>query len=99
MSGVPGLLCARWHFGGGAQESCEGRGLDPQIDFNRHPMQPWHRRLNLIAYLNLEWADAWGGSLDLHSDPRRADNPVKLLTPLFNRCVILETNEISWHGI
>ncbi len=98
ITGIPDLLYDPWYFGGGTHENREGQDLDPHIDFNRHPLDRSHRRLNLIVYLNPEWDDAWGGSLEIHRDPRAADNQVKLITPLFNRCVIFETNQISWHG-
>jgi hypothetical protein len=68
------------------------------VDFNRHPVEPWHRRLNLIVYLNPEWHDAWGGLLELHSDPRSPDDRVTCIAPLFNRGVVFETTEWSWHG-
>jgi hypothetical protein len=98
ITAVPDLLYDPDYFGGGTHENREGQDLDPHVDFNRHPREGWHRRLNLIVYLNHDWHDAWGGSLELHSDPRAADDCVRLVTPLFNRCVIFETTEWSWHG-
>ncbi|MFI4969150.1 MAG: 2OG-Fe(II) oxygenase [Lysobacterales bacterium] len=98
ITGIPHLLYDPYYFGGGTHENRDGQDLDPHIDFNRHPLENWHRRLNLIVYLNRTWEDAWGGSLELHSDPRAADDRVSLIAPLYNRCVIFETTEWSWHG-
>jgi len=98
ITGIAELLYDPWYFGGGTHENRNGQDLDAHVDFNRHPIERWHRRLNLIVYLNREWDDAWGGSLQLHSDPRAANDRVTTITPLYNRAVIFETTEWSWHA-
>ena len=99
LTGIPDLIADDTLFGGGTHENLEGQGLDMHVDFNIDERRMLHRRVNLLVYLNKEWDEAWGGSIQLHSDPWTPKaNQVKSFLPLFNRAVIFETNEYSWHG-
>lgn len=99
LTGIPNLLYNSDNYGGGTHENLEGQELLPHVDFNYHPKTGHHRRLNLIVYLNPAWQEDWGGSIQVHSDPRNpASNNVQSFAPIFNRCIIFETNERSWHG-
>jgi Rps23 Pro-64 3,4-dihydroxylase Tpa1-like proline 4-hydroxylase len=99
ITGIPDLLFDPAMFGGGTHENLHGQDLDPHVDFNYDEARRLHRRLNLIVYLNKEWLPEWGGSLELHSNPRKPEeNHCQSFSPIFNRAVLFETNEYSWHG-
>lgn len=100
LTGIEGL---RWGgesmYGGGTHENINGAELDPHVDFNYDDRTKEHRRINLLLYLNKEWEKGWGGEFELHSDPRDPNtNQITSILPIFNRAVLMETSERSWHG-
>jgi hypothetical protein len=92
LTGISGLFPDTDMFGGGLHCIPPGGFLKMHVDFNRHP-KGWHRRVNLLVYLNEEWQDEWGGHLQLG-----LGDAEKFIAPLGGRCVVFETNDTSWHG-
>ena len=99
LTGIPELIADKTLLGGGTHDNLDGQGLNVHVDFNIDERRMLHRRVNLLIYLNKEWEESWGGAIELHSNPRNPTvDEVASFLPLFNRAVIFETNEYSWHG-
>jgi len=96
MTGIDGLLADPELVGGGCHQIVNGGFLDVHIDFNVHSVTRNHRRLNAILYLNKSWKEEYAGFLELWDMRRKVR--IANIAPLFNRLVIFETNEISYHG-
>lgn len=80
-------------LGGGMHLSGENARLDMHVDFNVHPTNPnWERRINFLVFLNKDWDDKNGGVLYLGKEREIA------VSPQFNRTVIFECSDISYHG-
>jgi hypothetical protein len=90
LVGIDGLIPDPNLFGAGLHCIPSGGFLKMHVDFNRHP-NGWHRRVNLLVYLNLEWKERWGGHLEL------GKREVKI-APMGGRLVLFETNDNTWHG-
>jgi len=90
-TGISELFADPGLFGAGLHCIPRGGFLKMHVDFNQHP-KGWHRRVNVLIYLNEAWQDEWGGHLQLGLEN------AKLIAPIGGRCVIFETNDESWHG-
>jgi hypothetical protein len=99
ITGIGNLLYDPEYHGAGTHDNFSGQGMDAHVDFNLHATTGYHRRFNIITYLNKEWKDEWGGNIELHTNPWDFENDeVVSYPPLFNHCILFETNEYSWHG-
>lgn len=94
--GIEGLIPDPSFRGGGLHQIMPGGKLDIHADFNWHKKLKLHRRLNAILYLNKHWQKEWGGHLELWNKDMTACE--KKIAPLFNRMVIFETTDFSYHG-
>jgi Rps23 Pro-64 3,4-dihydroxylase Tpa1-like proline 4-hydroxylase len=85
-------------FGGGLHQSTNGAYLNVHVDYNIHPKTKFHRRLNVLVYMNKDWKDEYEGHIELWDLSQGDKILLGKYAPTFNRCVIFETNEISFHG-
>lgn len=96
ITGITELFSVPDALGGGLHQGGNGSFLDIHIDFNIHADRGIHRRINLLVFFNKDWNEAYGGHTELwNADMTNLD---KKVFPAFNRCLIFETNEISYHG-
>lgn len=95
LTGISNLEADPHLHGGGAHYHPAGGKLHMHLDYSIHPISGKERRLNLILYLNQDWQR--GGELELW-DPD-LQHCVKKVEPIFNRAVLFQTSDISWHGL
>jgi Rps23 Pro-64 3,4-dihydroxylase Tpa1-like proline 4-hydroxylase len=97
LTGIPNLISDPMLEGGGLHQSGPGGYLNVHTDFSMHHFHTdWHRRVNLILYLNPGWKEEWGGSLELW-EAKMARCGAKY-PPLLNHALIFTTDERSLHG-
>lgn len=96
VSGIPAILADPTLKGAGFHQTTEGGFLDVHVDFNRHDETGLDRRLNLLVYFTKRPDPNGEGFLELWD--MEAKRLLESVAPVFNRCVIFETNEISYHG-
>lgn len=82
--------------GGGLHELKKSGYLNVHADFNLHPTMKLDRRLNILIYLNKNWEEKFGGSLQLWDDEMKECK--KKILPEFNKMVIFSTTDYSYHG-
>ncbi|MBI3306179.1 MAG: 2OG-Fe(II) oxygenase [Candidatus Omnitrophica bacterium] len=96
LSGVEGLISDPHLFGGGLHQIERGGHLSVHADFNWHPRLKLDRRVNLLLYLNKNWKEEYGGHLELWD--RGMTHCAQKILPIFNRCVIFNSSDFSFHG-
>jgi hypothetical protein len=88
--------------GGGFHTHKAGGKLNPHLDYSIHPKLGLQRRVNLILYITPNWSPDFGGAFGLWEKNSTKGEPALLAKEvdcLFNRAVIFDTTQDSWHGI
>jgi Rps23 Pro-64 3,4-dihydroxylase Tpa1-like proline 4-hydroxylase len=95
--GIPKVMPDPYFSGGGLNATKSGGLLDVHVDGNYHDASGLNRRLNALIYLNPNWKSGWGGEFGIYDE--HGDVCVKEVSPLFNRLVIFDSHDKSFHGL
>ncbi len=96
LTSIQGLIPDPYFSGGGFHEVSRGGLLGVHADFRINEQLHLQRRMNVIIYLNEGWRDEYGGNLELWD--RKMQEKCVEIAPIFNRCVIFNTDSDTYHG-
>lgn len=90
--------------GGGLHCHKAGGKLNTHLDYSMHPKLNLQRKVNIIIYVSKDWDPSWDGALGFWENDSSdgVDKPGKLIRKVdcvFNRAVIFDTTQNSWHGL
>ena len=88
--------------GGGMHSHKRGGKLNIHKDYSIHPKINMMRHYNIIVYVTPNWKSEWNGGLEMWSHDEKTNKPKELIKTIenkFNRAVIFNTTQNSWHGL
>lgn len=94
---IPKIIPDSYFTGGGLNVTTKGGLLDVHVDGNYHDATGLNRRLNALVYLNKNWKKDWGGEFGIYDC--NGEVCVKKVEPIFNRLVIFDSHDRSFHGL
>jgi len=97
VTGVDNLLSDPSHKLAGAHRTPPGGYTKIHRDFEMHPDTGLFHRVNLLVYLNRDWPDSYGGSLELW--PSDMSKVGRRVFPRFNTMILWETHGGTLHGL
>lgn len=95
--GIQKLISDPYFAGGGLNVCKRGGLLDVHVDGNYHDATGLNRRLNAILFLNPDYQEGWGGEFGIYD--KEGEECVKKVQPLYNRLVVFNTHDKSYHGL
>jgi hypothetical protein len=81
-----------------------GDKLDIHVDAGLHPTLYLKKQITLGIYLSYEWKEEYSCHLEIWRGDNCVNNKAKIIekvdsiAPIFNRLVMFECNDYSWHG-
>jgi len=97
ITGISTLTYDQYLHGAGIHAHPRNGRLMMHLDYEKHPYTASQRRLNIILYLSKDWSPEWKGATELWD--KDMSKKVVQSDVIFNRAIIFQTNEESWHGL
>jgi hypothetical protein len=97
VTGVQNLIADPSHKFGGVHRTPAGGFTKIHRDFEVHPATGLFHRVNLLIYLNRDWPQTYGGSLELWPSDMSALG--RRILPQFNTMILWETHGATLHGL
>lgn len=96
ITGMAGAVADPTLYASGISVMGRGDFLNPHIDNSHDGDRRRYRVLNLLYYASPDWSLANGGNLELWDQAVRTPVAVE---SRFNRLVLMETHQTSWHSV
>lgn len=96
ITGMKEMVGDPHFYAGGLSAMVKGHYLNPHIDNSHDGERKFYRVLNLLYYVTPDWKPENGGNLELWDAKVRRPT---VIPSLFNRLVLMETNEQSFHSV
>lgn len=97
ISGIDDLEYDPYLHGAGLHAHPRYGRLNLHLDYEQHPITEKERKINIILYLSKDWDTKWNGETELwEKDMSKCAVKTEVK---FNRAIIFQTNEVSYHGL
>lgn len=96
LTNIEALIGDPYFDGAGFHEITRGGKLGIHADFRINKRLHLNRRINMLIYLNKDWDLDFGGNLELWD--KGMNSKIESVAPIFNRCVIFNTDSDAYHG-
>lgn len=96
LTGFRNVISDPYYKGGGLHAISRGGFLGIHADFNYSKELKSRRAINFLLYLNDDWKEEWGGSVELWN--REMTKCEVAVPPKLGNVVIFSTDSTSYHG-
>jgi Rps23 Pro-64 3,4-dihydroxylase Tpa1-like proline 4-hydroxylase len=97
ITGIAGMEPDTNLYAGGISLMAQDNFLNPHLDNSHDKDRQLYRVINLLWYVTPGWKEENGGNLELWDQGPKG--PKRTFFSKFNRLVVMETNQHSWHSV